>query len=87
MEPVSQDPGSLHFQRAEAVLQQVVEKYSRQKSGRSRRSWAKDYLSELQQVQVLYRDITRLYPGLSGRSMSRTRQVRELMDEIRNFAL
>lgn len=72
------------FERAEVALREVVAKYDAQKQ-RSRRQWSKDYIFNLAQVQVLFRDAMNRHPSLTGRALSRLQQIHELIGEIRKM--
>ncbi len=74
------------FERAEATLREVVQKYDGQKQ-RSRRQWSRDYIFHLAQVQVLFRDAMNRHPSLTGRSLSRLQQIHELIGEIRKMGV
>ncbi len=71
-----------YFDRAEAILQEIVFQFDR-RSNRFQPSWARDFIRQLVQVQVLYRDLYRLTPNLTAKVRQRLRQVNELITEIR----
>ncbi|MBX7059462.1 MAG: J domain-containing protein [Leptospirales bacterium] len=73
------------FQRAEAALRNTVEKFERREN-RFRRQWSRDYIADLTRVQVLFRDVARQHSTFSVRSLSRVRQIHELIAEIRKAA-
>ncbi len=71
------------YTRAEAVLRETVRRFER-RSNRFKNSWVRDYIGELARVQVLFRDVSKRYPALSGKSLARVRQISELITEIKN---
>jgi len=77
--------GEALFDRAEDSLRATVAKFNRQKH-RAKRHWANDYIGELGQVQILFRDIVRRHPELYVQANRRLQQLRELIQEIRNIA-
>ncbi|MCB1306952.1 MAG: DnaJ domain-containing protein [Leptospiraceae bacterium] len=70
------------YARAEDKLRAVVESFER-RNGKFRGSWIKEYIGNLSQVQVLYRDVARRFPHLSVRALQRVRQINELITEIK----
>lgn len=72
-----------YYTRAEAVLRETVRRFER-RSNRFKNSWVRDYIGELARVQVLFRDVSKRYPALSGKSLVRVRQISELITEIKN---
>ncbi|MCE9599130.1 MAG: DnaJ domain-containing protein [Spirochaetia bacterium] len=74
------------YERAEIVLREVVQKFDAQKK-RARRQWARDYVSNLTQVQVLFRDGMNRHPSLTGRCLNRLQQIHELIREIKKMGL
>ncbi|MEQ9362745.1 MAG: hypothetical protein RIF32_00795 [Leptospirales bacterium] len=72
-----------YYTRAEAVLRETVRRFER-RSNRFKNSWVRDYIGELARVQVLFRDVSKRYPALSGKSLARVRQISELITEIKN---
>ena len=79
-----QDKGEMMYERAEMVLKETVRRYNRQMN-RPRRSWAKEYISHLANIQVLYRDVSVRYPYLGMRARRRLTQVQELVAEIKHM--
>ena len=77
------DAANEYYERAEANLRMVVQRFDGVRH-RFRRSWARDFIGELNRVQVLYRDVSRRYPNYAARALQRVRQIRELMFEIRS---
>ncbi len=72
-----------YFARAEAALRETVRRFDR-RSNKFKTSWIRDYIGELARVQVLFRDVSKRYPALSGRALGRVRQISELISEIKN---
>ena len=70
------------YARAEMSLRQIVSSFESQ-GNRFQRRWAREYIGDLAQVQVLYRDLCRLRPHLSYKALQRIRQISELITEIR----
>ena len=71
------------YTRAEAVLRETVRRFER-RSNRFKNAWVRDYIGDLARVQVLFRDVSKRYPALSGKSLARVRQISELITEIKN---
>jgi len=80
------DRGEVMLYRAEMALREVVQKYNRQMKTRSRRSWSREYIGKLVNIQVLFRDICVRYPGLSFQATSRLKQIQELIAEVKQMA-
>ena len=70
------------YTRAEMSLRQIVSNFEKQEN-RFQRRWAREFIGDLAQVQVLYRDLCRFAPHLSYRALRRIRQISELITEIR----
>ena len=77
--------GASQYQRAEMVLQSIVHKYERTKRRFAKR-WAYEFIGELTQAQVLYRDVCNAQPGMTYKALYRVRQINELIQEIRSSA-
>jgi len=82
-------PGSLdqalhYFNRAEQLLREVVKRYDDSR-GLKRRTWIREYLAGLNNVQVLFRDVANRHPILSTKALNRVRQISELSAEIRQM--
>lgn len=71
-----------YYTRAEAGLRETVRRFER-RSNRFKTNWIRDYIGELARVQVLFRDVSKRYPALSGKSLARVRQISELITEIK----
>ncbi len=71
------------YESAELVLKNIVFSFEHRKN-RFQRNWAREFIGELLQVQVLYRDLCRFAPSLSYQALQRVRQISELISEIRN---
>lgn len=78
----SLDQAAEYLDRAEFSLRETVKKFNR-RTNQSRRQWSKDYIFDLLQVQVLFRDVARRYPVMSGKALNRLRQIQELIVEIK----
>ncbi len=76
------DQASGYFARAEAALRETVYKFD-SKRNRFKGAWVRDYIGALNQVQILFRDVSRRYPAFSLRALHRVRQISELIAEIR----
>ena len=72
------------YRAAEGFLRKVVQKYKRQ-SHRPRRQWARDYIRDLNLVQIKFRDVASGHPGIYTAAMKRLRQVQELSEEVRKI--
>lgn len=75
-------PNRHYFDRAEAILEEIVHQFEGQ-GNRFQPSWARDFIRQLVEVQVLYRDVCRLAPRLELQARQRVQQVNELIKEIR----
>ncbi len=71
-----------YYERAEITLRETVYKFE-QTRRRFDKKWAFEFIGELTQVQVLYRDICNLEPALTYKALCRVRQINELIQEIR----
>lgn len=78
------DDVKLYYRRAELTLRDVVSRYDGRKD-RGARGWARDYLRNLVDVQILFRDLQRRYPILNTRASARVRQISELAAEIKKM--
>ncbi len=84
--PSTQDvPGMEFFKRAENQLETTIRRFEGQKH-RSKRYWARDYISGIVKVQVLYRDVISRYPMLAGRARERMHSLERLLLELRTLA-
>ena len=73
---------SISWERAETNLQNVVNSFDN-RGNRFQKRWAQDFIGNLTQVQVLYRDLCNFDPYCSYKSLERIRQINELIREIR----
>lgn len=78
-------PGIEFFKRAESQLEQTIRRFEGQKT-RSRKYWARDYISGIVKVQILYRDIVSRYPMLASRARERLQNLEQLVLELRPMA-
>lgn len=78
------DVGRMYFNRAESVLREVVRKYD-VGSALKRKSWIKEYLSSLNNVLILFRDVANRHPAQSPKATRRIQQVKELTGELRQM--
>ena len=82
--PGSFDHGRRFFDRAEALLRQVVERYDVPAS-LSRRDWRREYMAGLNNCQILFRDVAVRHPGFAQAALCRVRQIQELRTELRQM--
>lgn len=68
--------------RAEINLRKIVTSFENQEN-RFQRQWAREFIGNLTQAQILYRDICHFAPHLSYKALQRVRQISELITEIR----
>ncbi|MEQ8350319.1 MAG: J domain-containing protein [Leptospiraceae bacterium] len=78
-------PGMEFFRRAEGQLEQTIRRFEGQKH-RSKRYWARDYISGIVKVQILYRDVISRYPMLAARARERMHSLERLVLELRTLA-
>jgi|TARA_B100001939_G_scaffold348213_1_gene374163 curved DNA-binding protein CbpA len=83
--PTQDVPGMEFFRRAENQLEQTIRRFEGQKH-RSKRYWARDYISGIVKVQVLYRDVISRYPMLAARARERMHSLERLLLELRTLA-
>ena len=82
-EPWEEDEESREqYACAETSLRQIVSSFEK-RGNRFQRQWAREFIGDLAQVQVLYRDLCHSAPHLSYRALRRIRQISELITEIR----
>lgn len=72
------------YYNAESFLRNVVKKYKKQ-AHRPRKQWARDYVRDLNLVQIKFRDVASGYPSIYTASMKRLRQVQELSEEVKKI--
>jgi curved DNA-binding protein CbpA len=73
-----------NYMIAEDLLREVVQKYTRQNE-RPRRQWARDYIRDLNLVQIRFRTVATQNPSIYRGAMTRLRQIQDLGLEIRKF--
>ena len=83
--PAADVPGLEFFRRAEDELERTVRRFEGQKH-RSKRYWARDYITGIVRVQILYRDVISRYPMLAGRARERMHSLEKLLLELRTLA-
>jgi len=74
----------VYFNRAESILRDIVRKYDSTESLK-RKNWIREYLTNLTNVQVLFRDVANRHPSLYGPAINRVRQIGELSSELRRM--
>lgn len=73
------------FERAENALRMTVTKYNNQKDSRAKKHWALDFIRDLAEVQILYRDVARRFPEVYSPAIVRVDQIRDLVAEIKKI--
>ncbi len=73
------------LRRAEDALGNVVDRFQN-RGARSKREWCRDYLANLAQVQILFRDLATREPRSETAARLRLGQIKELMSVIRTMA-
>ncbi len=72
------------YKHADEMLREVAAKYKRQTS-RPRRQWARDYIRDLNIVQIRFRTVATQNPSIYRGAMERLRQIQDLSMEIRRY--
>lgn len=78
-------PGIEFFKRAEDELERTIRRFEGQKN-RSKRYWAREYITGIVRVQILYRDVISRYPMLAPRARDRMHSLEKLLLELRTLA-
>ena len=74
--------GEENYLRAEVLLSETVKSFDSHED-RFKKRWAREFIGDLVQIQVLYRDICRLSPAFTYNALRRVRQISGLISEIR----
>ncbi len=72
------------FKSVETILEKTVKTFEHQE-GRFRKRWGHEFIGQLAQIQVLYRDLCQFSPAFTYKSLHRIRQISELITEIRKY--
>lgn len=73
------------LRRAEDALANVVDRFQN-RGQRSKREWCREYLANLAQVQILFRDLAAREPRSETAARMRLGQIKDLMSVIRTMA-
>ena len=71
------------YKHVELILFETLERYQ-QKTEKYQRSWVREFIQELNQIQILYRDLSRFCPSFSTQAIERVILLKELISKIRN---
>ncbi len=71
------------YEDAEYSLRQVVKRYNRQRAHRGRRQWAVEYVRDLNQVLILFRNVVNYHPTASAAALYRIKEIQELVVSVK----
>ena len=70
------------FEQVEVTLVETVKSFEG-KANRFQKTWSREFISQLIQIMVLYRDVVHQNPSNSYNALKRIRQITELVKEIK----
>ncbi len=71
------------YKHVELILFETLQRYQ-QKTEKYQRSWVREFIQELNQIQILYRDLSRFCPSFSTQAIERVTLLKELISKIRD---
>ena len=72
------------YRRAEEILKQIIARYHNNRV-KFHKSWVRQYISELTQLQVIYRDVCRIHPAFTGKALRRVDEIHSLIAELKVY--
>ena len=70
------------FEQVEVTLVETVKNFEG-KANRFQKTWSREFIAQLIQIMVLYRDVVHQNPSNSYNALKRIRQITELVNEIK----
>lgn len=77
--------GRREYDVVEDYLKNIIRKYDRQKGNRPKKFWARDFVRDLNDVQIRFRSVANFNPSIAPVALHRLKEVGELMMHIKRM--